>query len=295
VTAELIVDARCELGEGPIWDGARSRLWWTDIDGRALWRFDPATRETTRFTPPDRVGFLAATASGRVLLGTAKAIYIATASEDGTLAAEQVAAVEADLPRTRVNDGRADRRGNVVFGTMDEQQPREAMGSFYQYSTAHGLRRLDLPRCRVANSICFSPDGGTIYFADTPSNVIRRGAYDADRAVVTDVRDFVTLAAGQGHPDGSIVDADGCLWNAAWGGAVVRRFTPDGRLDREVAVPAKNTTCPAFGGVDLATLYITSSRQQHTPEELARAPQAGGVFAAQVPGIRGVPDSVFLD
>jgi len=292
--AELLIDARCELGEGSVWDAGRARLWWTDIDGRAIWRCDPATRETERFTPPDRVGFLAMCASGKILLGCAKALYLADVAGDA-LTAAKIADVEADLATTRVNDGRADRSGNVIFGTLDEQRPRTPIAGFYQYSTVHGLRRLDLPNCRVSNSIAFSPDGRTMYFTDTPTGIIRCGDYDPGAAAVTGVRDVVTLGANEGHPDGSIVDADGCLWNAAWGGAIVRRFTPGGRLDRAVEMPTKNPTCPAFGGVDLSTMYVTSSRQQHAPEELAAAPQAGGVFAARVPGVRGIAETLFVD
>jgi L-arabinonolactonase len=288
--ADLLIDARCELGEGAVWDAGRARLWWTDIDGRAIWRFDPVTQVTERFTPPDRTGFLAIGASGRILLGCAKALYLAEV-HGTSLTATKVADVEADLPTTRVNDGRADRAGSVVFGTLDEQSPRQPIAGFYQYSPARGLRRLALPNCRVSNSICFSPDGRTIYFTDTPTNVIRCGDYDAGAAAVANLRDFAALGPRDGHPDGSIVDADGCLWNAAWGGSVVRRFTPDGRLDRAVEIPTKNTTCPVFGGADLATLYVTSSRQQHTADELARAPQAGGVFTALVPGVRGLADT----
>ena len=290
--ADLLIDARCELGEGAVWDAGRARLWWTDIDGRAIWRFDPESTVADRFTPPDRVGFLVLAADGRLILGCAKALYRAEVA-DRLLPAVKLVDVEADLRTTRVNDGRVDRSGNIVFGTLDEKHPRSAIGSFYQYSPEHGLRRFDLPRCRVANSICFSPDGRTIYFADTPTNVIRCGDYDAEAATVTNVRDFVSLGENDGHPDGSIVDADGCLWNAAWGGSVVRRFTPDGRLDRAVEIPTKNPTCPAFGGADLATLYVTSSRQQHTAEELERAPQAGGVFTARVPGVGGIADTPF--
>jgi sugar lactone lactonase YvrE len=293
MTADLLIDARCELGEGPVWDAARACLWWTDIDGRAIWRFDPATTTAQQFTPPDRVGFLAVCASGTLLIGCAKALYLADVTADSLQTTKQ-ADVEPALRTTRVNDGRADRSGNVVFGTLDEQQPRTPIGSFYQYSTAHGLRRLDLPTCRVANSLAFSPDGQTLYFTDTPTNVIRCADYDAGAARVTNLRDFVTLGPGDGHPDGSIVDADGCLWNAAWGGACVRRFTPDGRLDRVVEIPAKNPTCPAFGGGDLATLYVTSSRQQHTADELSAAPQAGGLFAV-APGVRGIAETPFAD
>lgn len=291
--AELLVDARCELGEGPVWDAGRARLWWTDIDGRAVWRYDPVARQSERFTPPDRVGFLAIATGGRVLLGTAKALYMAEPRE-GNLNATKLVDLERDLPRTRSNDGRPDRSGNVVFGTMDDQKPRTPIGSFYQFSSKHGLRRLPLPGCAVSNSISFSPDGRRMYFTDTPTSVIRCGDYDPDAAAVTNIRDFVTLGHDQGHPDGSTIDADGCLWNAAWGGAVVRRFTPDGRLDRELVIPTKNPTCPTFGGADLATIFVTSSRQQHTDEELAGAPQAGGVFAARLAGIRGIADTLFV-
>ena len=294
MTADLRVDARCELGEGPVWDASRGVLWWTDIDGRAIWRLDPATGRTQTFTPPDRVGFLVVARSGRLLLGGAKALYMADVS-DTTLTAATLVDLEIDIPTTRANDGRADRAGNVVFGTLDEQKPRQPLGRFYQYSSAHGLRALDLPRCRVSNSLCFSPDGRTLYFTDTPTGVIRCGDYDAASAAVTNVRDFATLGHEDGHPDGSIVDADGCVWNAAWGAAVVRRYTPAGRLDRVVEIPAKNPSCPAFGDGDLGTIYVTTSRQQHTTDELARAPQAGGLFGARVPSIRGIPDTAFVD
>ncbi len=292
--AELLIDVRCELGEGAVWDAARGRLWWTDIDGRAVWRYDPIARTSERFAPPDRVGFLAIASDGRLLLGAAKALYMAAPRDGGELSSTRITDVEPDLPRTRCNDGRPDRGGNVVFGTMDDQKPRTPIGSFYQFSTAHGLRPLALPHCAVANSICFSPDGRTMYFTDTPTGIIRCGDYDADAAAITNVRDFAALAPEQGHPDGSTIDADGCLWNAAWGAGVVRRFTPEGRLDREVTIPTRNPTCPTFGGADLSTLFVTSSRQQHTPEELARAPHAGGVFAVRVSGVHGIADTLFV-
>jgi sugar lactone lactonase YvrE len=290
--ADLVVDARCELGEGPVWDAGRARLWWTDIDGRAVWCYDPIARTSQRFTPPDRVGCMAVATDGRVLLAAAKALYMATVV-GSELQAVKLVDLEPDLPRTRANDGRPDRFGNLVFGTMDDVKPRTAIGSFYQYSSAHGLRRLPLPNCTTSNSICFSPDGRRMYFADTPTGIIRYGDYDPDAATVTNVRDLVTLAPGEGHPDGSTIDADGCLWSAAWGGAIVRRFTPDGRLDREVTIPSKNPTCPTFGGAHLSTLYVTTSRQQHTDDELAAAPHAGGVFGIEIPGIRGLADTLF--
>jgi sugar lactone lactonase YvrE len=291
--AELALDSRCELGEGIIWDAERAVLWFTDIDGRQIWRFDPASNTSQRFAPPDRVGFLAVASGGRLLVGAAKALYMALPGSAGVLSFEKLVDLEPDLPTTRANDAKADRSGNVVFGTLDEQKPRQPLGRFYQYSTRHGLRPLDLPHCRVSNSICFSPDGGTMYFTDTPTGVIQRADYDPEAATVTGVRDFVRIDPGGGHPDGSTVDADGCLWNAAWGGAALRRFRPEGTLDVTIAVPTNNPTCPAFGGSGLGTLYLTSSRQQHTAEELARAPHAGGVFAIRVPDVCGIADMPF--
>jgi L-arabinonolactonase len=202
--------------------------------------------------------------------------------------------VEPGVPHTRVNDGRTDRAGNLVFGTMNEDVGRQKIGSFYQFSARHGLRRLALPSVVIPNSICFSPDGRTMYFCDSLERRIMQCTYDAATAAVTAIREFVAFDSHQGAPDGSIVDADGCLWNAEWGAARVRRYTPAGRVDRDIAVPAKNPTCVAFGGSRLDELYITSSRQELTEEQLAATPQNGGVFRA-VPGVAGLPDALFND
>jgi sugar lactone lactonase YvrE len=267
-----------------VWDAARGALRWTDIEQREIWRFDPLSGECSKQRVADRVGFFAIAADGRLLLGQYKTLIL-----DGVTLAD----VEPDLRGTRINDGRTDRAGNVVFGTMSEGREHPRIGSFYQYSSAHGLRRLDLDNPGIANSICFSPDGATMWFADSPQRTIWACDYDAASARVSRVRVFVEFAPGTGVPDGSIVDADGCLWNAVWGAGEVRRYTADGRLDRTVRIPTKNPTCPAFGGADLRTLYVTTSRQEHSDAELEAMPQAGGVFSARIPDVRGLPDALF--
>jgi L-arabinonolactonase len=202
-----------------------------------------------------------------------------------------VVPVEPALPDTRINDGRIDRSGNFVFGTMNEREGHAPAGSFYQYSTRHGLRRLDLGGVGIANSICFSIDGRIMYYCDSHTRLIMQCQYDAESAAVTNLREFVRFAPHQGFPDGSIVDADGCLWNAAWGAGVVRRFTPDGRMDREIALPPKNLTCVSFGGDALDRLYVTSSRQEMSEEALARAPSAGSVYCVNPGDARGVAEA----
>ena len=154
------------------------------------------------------------------------------------------------------------------------------------------MRRLDLGGVVIPNSICFSLDGRTMYFCDSPSAFIRQCDYDASSAGVANVREFVRLAAGEGLPDGSVIDTDGCLWNAAWGAGLVWRYAPDGRRLAEISVPAKNPTCVVFGGDALDDLYVTSSRQEMSDDELARTPEAGGVYRASA-GVRGVRDAAF--
>lgn len=305
-TATLWADTKCALGEGPVWCARRRALLWTDIEGAALWMRTPATNTTTTWNLPDRAGAFALCASGRVLLGLAKGLAFADLdrSSAGVLAVTAAAPVEADEPRTRVNDGRTDRAGNFVFGTMNEAHAATGarLGHIYQFSPRHGLRRLNIDPVAIANSICFSADGGTMYFADSLDRRIMQADYDAGRARVTRVRELCRRPSVEGRhpvsapglPDGSVVDADGCVWNAVWGEGRVQRYSPDGSLVDEIHVPATNTTCPAFGGPDMTDLYITSSRLEMDADALARLPHAGGVFHA-APGVRGLADALFPD
>jgi L-arabinonolactonase len=293
-TADLYVDARCTLGEGIVWDVKRRALLWTDIERSTLWMHGASG--SRRWRAPDRLGSFALCASGRILLALAKGLFVADieSAAGPDLAVHRLEPIETDMPRTRTNDGRTDRSGNFVFGTFNEAQDG-ATGSFYQYSTQHGLRRLDVGGVTIANSICFSVDGRTMYFCDSPLGRIMRCDYDADIARVANVHEFVRFGPHEGLPDGSIVDQEGCVWNAAWGAGRVRRYSPDGRVLHEVQVPAKNTTCPVFGGPALADLFVTSSRQEMTDDELAQVPHAGGVYRCANVGVRGIPDALFND
>jgi L-arabinonolactonase len=291
--ATLLVDCRCTLGEGLVWWPERRCLLWTDIEGRRLWMHRIDDNVTRQWPLPDRLGSFAICESGRLLFGLAKQLAFADlGNRDGVeLRIEPVIAVDPDLPHNRINDGRTDRAGNFVFGTMNELQDTAA-GSFYQYSVRHGLRRLDVGGVIIPNSICFSPNGKTIYFCDSPEARIRQGDYDADAARVDNVRDFVRLNEGSGLPDGSIVDSAGRLWNAVWGAGVVRQYDPAGRLLAEVSVPSKNLTCVAFAGDSLDQLYVTSSRQEMTDEELTATPSSGSVFRVPT-AARGIRDALF--
>jgi L-arabinonolactonase len=295
--AVLAVDARCTLGEGIVWWAAREALLWTDIQSSRLWWHSPADGVTRTWSLPDRLGSMAICASGVLLLGLAKSVCFADldASPGEEIEVTHATPIEPGVSTTRINDGRTDRAGNFVFGTMNEDESKAPIGSFYQYSTAFGLRRLDLGGVHIPNSICFSLDGRTMYFCDSTARRIMRCDYDAASASVSNVREFAPFTPQQGTPDGSIVDSDDCLWNAEWGAARVRRYTPDGRIDRSIALPAKNPTCPVFGGADMDDLFVTSARQEMTPEELTHTPDAGSVYRVLHVGFQGVPDALFRD
>lgn len=288
----LAVDCRCTLGEGLVWSAERRSLLWTDIEGSMLWMYRPHDQVTRNWSLPDRLGSFAMCESGRLLLGLAKNLAFADIDAAGPeLNVEPIIEIEARVPRTRINDGRTDRAGNFVFGTMNEAQDADS-GSFYQYSSRFGLRRLDVGGVVIPNSICFSLDGRTMYFCDSTQGIIRQCEYEAESAAVANVREFVRYQKDAGLPDGSVVDSEGCLWNAVWGTGVVRRFDPDGKLMTEIPLPARNLTCPAFGGDLLDHLFVTSSRQELTDTDLAAVPSSGGVFVLR-PLVAGSGDALF--
>lgn len=296
MTVTTLSDLRCTLGEGIVWDDALHVLWWTDIQESLLWQHDPATGQERQWPLPQRLGsFVLTDEPGVLILGLAKNV---ARFDTRTSTLTLLAPVEPDVAGTRVNDGRADRSGNYVFGTMHEGGP-EAVGSFYRFTPLGVLQRLELPHITVANSIAFSPDGETMYWCDTHSRRIHACDYDGLTGQVANIRVFTDLhdqdvdGAHKGSPDGSTVDADGCLWNAEWGGNRLTRYAPDGRVLAHVAVPASQPSCPAFGGPAFDTLYVTSAREGLSARRLAEDVNAGAVLRLAVPNVRGLPEARF--
>jgi len=275
------------LGEGALWSAADRRVMWTDIIGKRLWTYDPATSASQSLALPSRLACFAPLGGSTILAGFAEGLERLDWTSGQR---EPVAPIEPDLPTTRVNDGKLDRRGRLVFGTMDEAQDgAKPIGSVWSYDGRSPPRALFGGVC-ISNSIAFSPYGRTMYFADTPTRTILAFDYDLDEGRVSNRRVFA--ATDVGYPDGSTVDADGCLWNAEWDGARVVRYRPDGRIDRVIALPCARVTCCAFGGPNLSTLYVTSARVGLDGAALAAQPLAGALFAVQV-GVLGLADAPF--
>lgn len=308
LTMNLLLEQPAILGECLVWRVADQSWWWTDIESSAMHCWTPGSDALSTWRMPDRVASFAHCESGRILVGMAKWLAFTAQTVDATLAsgaaempAQPVAAVDPAEARTRINDGRTDRAGNFVFGTMNEAQEKRPVASFYQYSMQHGLRRLALPAVAIANSICFSPDGLTMYFTDTLTRKIMQCDYESATAQVSRIRLFADLAtadlngAAHAYPDGSIIDRDGCLWNAQWGAAQVVQYDLQGTALRRIRVPVKNPTCPALGGTGLNVLTVSSSRQEMSSEELRTTPTAGSLFSITLAEVTGLPDALFND
>ena len=250
-----VFDVRaCTLGEGPLWHPEREQLFWFDILGKTLL--------SQRDGEPISWGFdECVSAAGWIDLDT-----LLVASETGLWQFDLpsgecvlIAPLEADQPLTRSNDGRADPWGGFWIGTMGfDAEP--SMGAIYRLYKGE-LRKL-VGDITISNSIAFSPDRRFAYYTDTPTRQIMRVLLDADNGwPAGDVEVFVDLKQSKRNPDGSVVDSEGCLWNAQWGAGQVVRYAPDGRSLQTYDLPAAQATCPAFGGPDLETVFVTSAAQ----------------------------------
>ena len=280
-----VLATRNLVGEGILWDSRRELLWWTDIPGRKLHRFNWAEAELEVLETPERIGSFGLVAdSDRLIAAFASGVALYHA-HDGNI--EWLARPDAIVPGIRFNDGRVDRRGRFWSGTMIEDDRCPATGSLYSLDRAGGMRchRRDI---RISNGLCTSPDGKRLYFADSPTRTIHVFDLHEPSGDLGPARVFATTPEGA-SPDGAAVDVDGCVWSAHWGGGCVVRYTPDGRIDRTLAVPASQPTCVCFGGPDLDILCVTSAREGLSESNLQSEPHAGAVFLYHL-GIQGLPE-----
>lgn len=289
VAMQAVVEAGNVLGEGILWCERAQALYWTDIHAATLWRHTPASGETRQWQLSERLAsFALCETEGWLLLALASRLAFFHL-DDGAL--YPICAVEPDLP-TRCNDGACDRQGRFVFGTLHEPVgggAKQAIGGFWRLNARLELEKLPLENVAISNSLAFSPDGGTLYFCDSPTRTIHCCAYGD---TLGPSRVFAVLDGEHGVPDGSCVDAEGGLWNAQWGLARVVRYCADGSVDRVLPLPISQPTRPAFGGAALDTLYVVSAREDLDAAALTREPLAGALFAARI-DFRGVPEPRF--
>lgn len=276
-----------ELGESPLWDADRQRLYWVDGVARRLHAYDAASQATRHWELPSMIGSVGLGRGNDVVAALADGIYRFDL-ETGTLA--PLLMPEPRDACVRFNDGKMDRAGRFLCGSMGLHA--EPLGKLHRVDVAGGHAVL-LCDIRISNSLCFSPDGRTMYFADSLDRAIR--AYPYGREGECDDRPYMTIDTapyGSG-PDGATVDADGCLWVALVQVGKIACFTPCGALDRLIDAPTDLPSCVAFGGSDLATLYVTSIRDSGSGRAVSRHPDGGHTFAIDGLGVRGLPEARF--
>ena len=258
MTDSQVFDKRvCALGEGPLWHPLRKQLFWFDILGKKM--LSQKDGKQLEWAFEDHVSAAGWIDADTLMIASERALFRFDLT-DGSQS--DIAPLEHDNAITRSNDGRADPWGGFWIGTMGKKAEQGA-GSIYRYYDG-ALRKLH-SGLTVTNSICFAPDRSCAYFTDTHSRQIMRQALDADDGWPNDKPEvFIDLTSTDLNPDGSVVDAEGCLWNAQWGASRVARYSPDGALMSTYAFPPVQTSCPAFGGDDLQTLFVTSAAISQT-------------------------------
>nr|WP_173576105.1 SMP-30/gluconolactonase/LRE family protein [Acetobacter fallax] len=272
-------DLRAELGEGPVWSGGAKVLWFVDILGRRVHRYDPASGAARSWAAPSRPCFLVPLQDGRLLCGMEDGLHRFDPAS-GTFGS--VLAVERDLPGNRLNDGHVDPAGRLWFGTMDDSEENPT-GSLYSIGPGHELTRHH-GGYTVSNGPAVSPDGRILYHCDSALGTIFVFDVAVDGAL-SGRRVFAKVE--DGAPDGLAMDSAGTLWSGVWGGGRIERFRPDGSRLAPIAVPARNVTKVAFGGPDGRTVFVTTARKGLSQEALAAEPRTGGLFClrTETPGL----------
>jgi xylono-1,5-lactonase len=270
------------LGEGPVWIAADRALWFVDIKSLEIHRFTPSSGEHRRWPAPAQPGWVLPAQAGTLLAGLQTGVHRFDPASGGF---ELLHDPEPGRPGNRLNDATVDAHGRLWFGSMDDAET-DGSGRLYRLHDG-GAADSGLPPVAITNGPALSPDGRTLYHTDTLGRTIWRVAVAADGRLGTPAV-FATIEDGAGHPDGSTIDAEGCLWVGLFGGWGVRRYDPDGKLIRSVRLPVANVTKIAFGGDDLATAFATTARKGLDAAALAGQPLAGDLFAFD-PGVRGLP------
>jgi sugar lactone lactonase YvrE len=278
---ELILDIRATLGEGPMWNEREQALYFTDILESRMYRYSPSTGNLTRYRAEQFVGTVVSRQRGGLVLAAHRGIYAYDPdSEEMTL----LAAPESD-PDIRFNDGKCDPRGRFWAGTMS-MSGRNGAGALYRLDADGSLHRV-LEGVGISNGLGWSPDGGIMYFIDTPTRTVSAFDYDMETGSVANRRTVIEVPESEGFPDGMTVDEEGKLWIAHWGGYQIARWDPaTGRKLASWRLPVPNVSSCAFGGPGMDVLFITTAREGLSPGQLKQYPHSGSLFRLEA-GVKG--------
>jgi sugar lactone lactonase YvrE len=288
VAVRRVVDAKNTVGESPVWSADEQALYWVDILEPAVHRWDPATGERRSWPMPDAVGSIGLRRGGGLVAALRSGFHLVDLGVGGLT---HLVHPEPDVTTNRLNDGKVAPDGSFWAGTMDDRADKEDVGALYRLGVDHQVRCM-ARGFKVSNGLAWSPDGRTLYHSDSRGATIWRYAHDPATGEIGERQVFVAMPPEWGRPDGGAVDAEGCYWGCGISAGRVNRFSPAGELLGWIDLPVTHPTMPCFGGADLKTLYITSLRENFTPEQLEATPLAGGVFAVDLE-VAGAPVAMY--
>ncbi len=290
--------SRDRVGESPVWDGRCQALYWVDIEGRLIRRWDVATETLQSWSVPERVGCIALSSKSKgdeIIAAMETGVYAVTLLPSSEVQMRCLAKIEHPAPGMRFNDGRCDAHGRFWISAMVmDMSLASPLGALYCLDE-NGLSAARIEQLITPNGLGFSPDGRTAYLSDSHPSVQRVWAFDFDgessgAASFANPREFIDMTSLPGRPDGAAVDAEGHYWICGNDAGKVHRFDPEGRLVASLEVPVAKPAMCAFGSADLDVLYVTSI----LPATVAAdAPGLNGAVFALNPGVRGLPEPVF--
>lgn len=292
IEVEILGTHRQRLGEAPLWCAQTATLYWVDIKSNRIHGMQPFAAGA-----PGEQQWELPTSPSALALRNDNTLAVATRNglgyfDPATGEYRPVQTLETGREGNRSNEGRCDPRGRYWIGTMDDAE-QDASGALYRVDADLGVTRV-LDDIGIPNTFIWTPDGAQMLFADTVRGAIYRYDYDAQHGRLANRRLFAEVPEGSGAPDGSTLDSDGCVWTAIFGGSRLIRWTPDGRVEREIALPVRQPTSCIFGGPGLDTLFVTSASKGLDEDLLAREPHNGKLLALHAPaGARGLPEPLF--
>ncbi|WP_417455237.1 SMP-30/gluconolactonase/LRE family protein [Kiloniella sp.] len=274
------------LGESPLWDHRTGFLYWIDIENSKLYWQKVDGSDYSSMDLPAPVGSIALWHDGGLIAAMGQGLFLIEPDLGAVTPIEPELADDNCL----MNDGKADRAGNFIFGAKHLRECAPVAGSWrYQSSQISPLEQKFI----VFNGPAFNPAGDKIYFANSPTQQIMTASYSPAEGITSQPEVFVQLTGKDGYPDGMTVDSEGYLWNAQWDGWAITRYRPDGTIDQKIDMPVQRPTSLCFGGEDLKTLFVTSASTRLSPKELAENPDAGGLFQLDVP-VAGLPEKPII-
>lgn len=287
--AELILDAKATLGEGPAWDAKTQTLYWVDILEKRVYAGNQLLAQLD-----DIIGCLAPCKNGNLILGKRLSLvdFDPFGQTQGKPASSHHAVLSplSDSVLNRINDGKCDPAGRFLVGTMDIEE-KETRGALYSFNGTQTMRLME--GIRIANGLAWSPDYKTFYYIDTFTRVVRAFDYDLSTGQIASPRAAIHVPESLGWPDGMTSDMDGNLWIAMWGGAQVTKWNPNtGQLLERIPIPALQTSSCVFGGSDRNELYVTSARVGMSEADLGTYPLSGGLFKVTT-NVMGMPTFEF--